>query len=71
MIDGDWQTRLESVEGIQEMDMDELGKVIDEKVLLSFPLFSRRIEYLRLLQKRATQYISSENNGRVNRCKNE
>ena len=42
MIDGDWQTRLESVEGIQEMEMDDLWKV----------LFSRRIEYLRLTQNR-------------------
>ena len=52
MIDGDWQTRLESVEGIQEMEMDALWQVLDEKLLLSFPLFSRRIEYLRLTQNR-------------------
>ena len=52
MIDGDWQTRLESVEGIQEMEMDDLWQVLDEKLLLSFPLFSRRIEYLRLTQNR-------------------
>ena len=52
MIDGDWKIRLESVEGIQEMEMDDLWQVLDEKLLLSFPLFSRRIEYLRLTQNR-------------------
>ena len=32
MIDAEWQTRLEQVEGIQEMEMEELWKVLDEKL---------------------------------------
>ena len=38
--------------GIQEIEMDALWQVLDEKLLLSFPIFSRRIEYLRLTQNR-------------------
>ena len=52
MIDAELQTCLDQVEGIQEIDMEDLWKVLYEKLLLSFPLFSRRIEYLRLQQHR-------------------